>query len=48
MPEDCHANDRIDEGDECEQGPDVEERRQGDNQGEQQLPDSFGSLKRQS
>ena len=48
MAEDCHSDDGVDEGDEGEQGPDVEERRQGDNQGKQQLPDSFGSLKQKT
>ena len=45
MAEDCHADDGIDEGDEGEEGPDVEEGRKWHYQGEQQFADPFGGLK---
>ena len=44
VAEDCHPDDCIDKSDESQQRADVEQRRQGDNQGEQQLPDTLGSL----
>jgi hypothetical protein len=46
MAEDGHPDDGVDEGDEGQQGPNVEEGRQGHDQGEQQLPDTLGSLQR--
>jgi hypothetical protein len=45
MAEYGHSYDGVDEGDEGEQGPDVEEGRQRDDQGKQQLPDALGSLR---
>ena len=39
-----HSNDCIDKSDESEQGADVEQGRQGDDEGEEQLPDALGGL----
>jgi len=47
MAKDGHANDGIDEGDECQESPNVEESRQRHNQGKQQLSDPFRSLQPQ-
>ena len=44
VAEDCHPDDCIDKSDEGQQRADVEQRRQGDDQGEQQLPDPLGRL----
>ena len=44
VSEDGHADDSVDEGDEGEEGADVEESRQGHDQGEQQLPDTLRGL----
>ena len=44
MAKDCHSNDCIDESDEGQQGADVEEGWQGDDEGEEELPDSLGGL----
>ena len=44
VAKDGHANDGVDEGDEGEEGADVEEGGQRHNQRKQQLPDPFGSL----
>ena len=44
MTKDGHTDDGVDEGDESEQGADVEQRGQGHDQGEQQLADSLRRL----
>ena len=44
VSEEGHADDGVDEGDEGQQGPDVEQRGQRHDQGEQQLADALGSL----
>ena len=46
MTEDGHTDDGVDEGDECEEGTNVEQRGQGHDQGEQQLADSLRRLER--
>ena len=46
MAEDGHPDDGVDEGDECEEGADVEQRGQGHDQGEQELADSLRRLER--
>jgi len=42
--EEGHAEDGVDEHDEKEEETDVEERREGDGQREQQRPDALGRL----
>jgi hypothetical protein len=44
MSKEGHADDGVDEGDEGEEGTDVEERRQGHDQGKEQLTDALGRL----
>lgn len=44
VAEEGHADDGVDEGDQRQQGADVEQRRQRNDQREQQLADSFGRL----
>ena len=46
MTEDGHTDDGVDEGDECEEGADIEQRGQGHDQGEQELADSLRRLER--
>ena len=44
VTKDGHPYDGVDERDESEQGADVEQGRQGDDEGEEQLPDALGGL----
>ena len=44
VTKDGHPDDGVDERDESEQGADVEQGRQGDDEGEEQLPDALGGL----
>ena len=44
VAEDCHPDDCVDEGDEGQQGPDVEQGRQRHDQRKQQLTDTLGGL----
>jgi len=44
MSENGHADDSVDEGDQGQQGPDVEERRKTNDEGEEQLADTFGGF----
>jgi len=44
VAEQGHPDDRVDEGDQRQQRSDVEERRKGHDEREQQFPDSFGGF----
>ena len=44
VAKDGHPNDGVDEGDEGQQGADVEQGRQGDDEGKEELSDPFCSL----
>ena len=44
VSEDGHTDDGVDESDEGQESTDVEQGREGDHQGEQELPDPLGGL----